>query len=890
MQIRDRRQQAAITQSNQQNSVPMGLQNQNQMQQMGINSVQRPPVMNQQQQLVNASHPQPGRQQTFFQTPEGRQIPGPPLRDDINTLSPKDYQQVCQLAEQIAQKTSPADLEKIKQNLQNMTSEQRLLLERKGLTPLEYFFRCQALKNIRKFKSAAHMNMASPQPLNVNPANPSELMAAHQRQMNQPPMQFQGTPTMPMAGLEATFGGGFDQLHGQQMDPHRSQAPGHPAIPAPNPSMMNQMSFNPQHNPFQGGQPNMLAQQQHRQNLQNAQQEKMQQAAHFQAQSDAQARAQAAAKAQRAISSQATPMVPQTMPQQSPINPMLNQPISHMQIPPGGMTPQNRQFSRPPGMGQNPNVMQTPRPALPPGIPPGLQNQLAQLPPDQANAMLQNYRRAANNPAMLRQNPALSVQHQLQDPAQVRQGPGANMAVDPNMRGPVGMSHPMANMGGMPPQPGMQSQQFTVQKPGQQPMGFQQQPDPRFQYAQPRNNLNFTMNEDQIREMDRAALPNALLTSNPTLAQVLPKSLRTWGQLKMWASKNPQGLGDVSMEKLAMLQKVHFSQILQARREAANRGMAQPGQVPMGTDQNGFRQPPFNPQGPTQLPQQFPGQPPVPMPVMRPVTATDVQLARQKIGAPVEKLSDDALRSLLEKNRHKHYIAHMTRARDAGQPFTQIPNQVPAPGQVPAPLQQQQFPASQPPAPISQPGPTPGMPAKNMVLGPQTGASAARAPIMKEPQKSLKRPSDSEPEVPVSLSQPQISPSQTIPTQPSRPTPPQPTPEQLAAMNPQQRAQWEAHMRRQQQGPPRQTITKAAAEAAWSRMPDHLKQMYEEIAIKDRASPTYPAAMTSAESAAFAQQLRENTDMLSRMDALVQFYAKMVGQDQMIQRLLQMVC
>ncbi|WEW55262.1 hypothetical protein PRK78_000691 [Emydomyces testavorans] len=900
--LRDKRQQAVMAHTNPQTGMPIGAPNQNQMQHMFPNGMPRPAhggaVPAQQQQAMGVPNQQPLRQQGFLQNPEGR--PGP-IRDDMTTLSPKEFHQVCQLADQLAQKTSPADLEKIKMNLQNMTPEHRQSLDRKGLTPLQHFFRCQALKNMRKLRQS-QMGMASPQTTHMDPANNAEsdrMLGAHQRQMSQPVMPFQGSPAMPMAGPDPTFAGNVDHIQGQQMDPLRSQEPGHSIIPVSTPHAMNHPPFGGQQGVFQAAQPNparpgvnaaMLAQQQHRQNLQNAQQEKLQHAAQFQAQSDAQARAQAAAKAQRAISSQANPQIPQTLPQQNQAVPMMNRPVGPVQVPQGGVGPTGRAYPRPAGMGQSTNAMQTPRSAIPSGLPLALQNQLAQLPPEQVNVVLQNYRRSvANNPAMLRQNQNVRVQPPIPDSRQVPQVPGSNLSNDPNTRVPMGMHHSLTNMGGMQPPQGLQNQQFPVQKPNQQPPSYPQPPDPRLQYLQQRRG-SLTMTEEQIREMDRVPFPPAMLNSNPALAQALPKALKTWGQLKMWAGKNPQALGDVNMEKLVMLQRYHFGQMLHTRREVANRVMGQPGAASMEMDQSSLRQASFKPQGPQPLPQQFPSQPQLPpnMPMRRPINATNIQFVRQKLGAQVENLSDDALLHLLEKNRQKHFMEQAARNREAAQAFVvQSTNQVPASGHIPAPSPPPQHgPTTQAQPQVSQPIAAPGIPSAEAKTGPQNVAKATRGPVTKPSPKNLKRPNAPEVENKASANpQPQVATAQTTTGKSPQASPAQPTREQLASMNPQQRAQWEAHMRRQQSHP-RQTIPKDAADDAWSRLPDHLKQMYAEIVRNDNA--TVPVAMTSDQKAAVSQQLRENTDMLSRMDALVQWVAKYPGQENPLRILLQM--
>ncbi|EEP82699.1 predicted protein [Uncinocarpus reesii 1704] len=502
------------------------------------------------------------------------------------------------------------------------------------------------------------------------------------------------------------------------------------------------------------------------------------------------------------------------------------------------------------------------------------------MPPDQVSHVLQNLRRSvANSPAMLRQNPGVPLQAPLVDAAQMSHPAGSNLINDSNMRAAMGMPY---NMGGMQPYPGLQGQQFPMQKPNQQPSNFPQPSDPRLSYMQQRA-ANIPMTETQVREMDRMPFPAAALNINPAIVQALPKTIKSWGQLKMWASKNPQALGEISMDKLAMLQRIHFSQLqIHARREAANRAIGQPGAMQAGMDPNSMRQAPFNLAGPQHIPQQYVGQTQLPpnVPMLRPITAADVQFARQKLGSQVEKLSDDALRVFLEKNRHKQFMAQAARNREASQAFAaQAANQAP-PAQVSTPSQQpQHIPTTQAQPQAPQSAPIPGMSSVDTKPGPQNVANTPQSSIAKPSPKSLKRPVAGEAEIKTPASQhpqtPVVPPARGQPPQAG----PQPTREQLAAMDPQQRAQWETQNKRGR-------IPKSVADEAWSRLPDNLKQIYADIVRKDDA--VIPVAMTSDQKAAIAQQLRENTDMLCRMDALVQWVARVPGQENPLRLLLQM--
>jgi hypothetical protein len=74
------------------------------------------------------------------------------LNDALNSLSPPEYEYVCRVAAQIIEKTTPEDMTKIKVILANMTRESRDLASKRGMDPVTYFFRVQALNQLPRFK------------------------------------------------------------------------------------------------------------------------------------------------------------------------------------------------------------------------------------------------------------------------------------------------------------------------------------------------------------------------------------------------------------------------------------------------------------------------------------------------------------------------------------------------------------------------------------------------------------------------------------------------------------------------------------------------------------------------------------------------------------------
>ncbi|KAJ6150201.1 hypothetical protein N7471_001400 [Penicillium samsonianum] len=79
---------------------------------------------------------------------------GIPMVDDLSTLSAQDLDHVSRLANEMLNKANPEDIKTIQLNLSNMTPEQRDYLARKNLEPMTYFFRSQALNQIRRHRRA----------------------------------------------------------------------------------------------------------------------------------------------------------------------------------------------------------------------------------------------------------------------------------------------------------------------------------------------------------------------------------------------------------------------------------------------------------------------------------------------------------------------------------------------------------------------------------------------------------------------------------------------------------------------------------------------------------------------------------------------------------------
>lgn len=866
------------------------------------------------------------QQQAPLQNQPQRAAPGG-SREDFNLLPAQEYEQIRLIADKLAMNTSPEDLEKIKNNLQNMSQEQRQSLARKGIEPLTYFFRMQAFKEFKAQKRAKEMaaraQHSGPDATNAGMGDP--MANAQQRQMGQNMMPQQGSAAFTgnaQQAFDPAFMGGVsvDQIQGQQADGLRSQEAGQLVVPANPTQVVNQQQFGaPQtslpQQPGQSNEPNgnragsnpkAVAQPQ-MSGAPNAQHDKMQHAAQMQSQSQAQARAKVAENAQMAMSSQAgqaNAQLSQQQPQRSPA-------VFNSQTPQQHLNPQGRPPSTAPPMGnQHPGQQGIPgqaavpntRPQIPPNLPPNIREQLAQMQPEHAHALLASLQKHnfTGNQYMARTPSQASLGAQ-QTPPQPGQPPQRNsVGAEQNMRTPVPMQHQLSDMGGMAGQAqSFQNSPIPMQQrhPQQRPQQTQPQNDAlRLQYLRQQNG-GVEMTEEQIQEMDRIPFPHAMLNANANMTPP-PQNVKTWGQLKQWASQNPHVFGGVDLPKLLSLQRIHFAQSLNAQKREAGRNVNQVGQnqaEAFASMQGQQARPPFQQQN-FQAAQNNVQRQQMGMPPMRPVTAAEVQLARQRLGPQAHNFTDEHIKLLVQRNHQKQYWA---RNAASAQGFAAKP-----PNQGQMPQTTPQLPTTGPAQPNASQGnrQVQAQTPKTGAAKPQAPAAAnknARTPNTKQSQKTnLKRPNSDEvvevskPDAPQESQTPanamaSQAAQSTGTTQPAtKPGIPQLTREQLAAMTPQQRAQFEAHMRRQH-AQTKQQMTKANADEAWNRLPEHIKQIYAEIV--QNAPKAEPVSMTPEQRSLMAQQLLESRDMLSRMDALVQFWARVPGQEKSIHALLNMV-
>lgn len=868
---------------------------QNPMQPMFPGQIQQPlqgspmPVSQQQIGRPNAPQQLPMQQPPFLQHMQQRAAPGS-IRDDINGLTPQEMEQVSRLAEQMTRKASPADLEKINLSLQNIPPEQKQHIASRGLNNVSYFFRIQALREVKKQKQA-RIEMAAARAQNALPDGSNNMMSgpmmnAHQRSMSQPMAGIPGNAAIPMSGHQG-LDTAFDQIQGQQVDGLRSQEAGQLVVPANSSQMVNHGPYGTQQGLFQGEHaplnqgnvnPTLLAQQHQRQGVQNIPPEKMSHVAQLQAQKQvqAQARAQAAAKAQMAMS-QANSQIPQSLPHQSPAMPTLNRPLGPNQIHQSPqVVPQGSPQSRPPGINSDQNAV-PPRPTIPPHLPPAIQERLARMTPEQLTAVFQNNQRRALA--------SQGMAHPNQGPIPMQQSMSDAGQRIPERNGQVRNVQPPGTMA--PQVPGASGLLQNQPLPDQHPSAYQRQQSELARLRQIRQlgNGGQDMTEEQIREMDRVHFPQAILNTNANINPPVPKNVKTWGQLKSWVSQNPRVLGDVGISKLQTLQKFHFSQSMYAQRAAANQNVDQNNQSHPTNTATATATATARPQPVVQNPNFPQGQLqnlPAGFPQMRPITPQDIHLARQRLASQYQNIGDEEIKRLLEKNRQKQFLearnkAHAIALQQSGQAQStqQTPNQY------------HQSPPSMTQPPTSLPTQSQSPP----TLGNKPSAGKPTRPPSKQSNKNLKRPNNDE-VVDLVNSKPQ--PQAPAPIQPpgvnaaaasSAPT----LREQLAAMPPQQKAHIEAQIRRQKGQTPRQPITKIAAEEVWSHLPEEIKKIYDEL-VKNDTAVAPPVQVTNEQRIQMSQQLRDSTDMIGRMDALVRWVSERPGgQENLLRALLHIV-
>ncbi|EED20002.1 conserved hypothetical protein [Talaromyces stipitatus ATCC 10500] len=806
------------------------------------------------------------QQQNFAQNQIGQQRPpsGMPMVDELSMLSQPDFKSLIKIAREMMGRLPPEELEKRRNAAAaKMTPEQKQIISQKYGDPLTWVMSLQILKSMKARRAQPHNPRAQGLDPNASMVGGDSMMNAAQRQMTPNMMGLQRNSALPMnnqQGLDPAFIGSIENIQVQQADGLRSQEAGQLVVPASSAPMSSQQTFADPNGLFQAGvpqqntQPNLnrpinpqqfLSQQQQQQlqNTQNVQQIGMQQTSQFQAQ----ARAQAAHNAKMAqAAGQSTNQVNQNMPHQSPAMPMLNRPVGP-NMSPAQAVGQIRPPSRQPGVNgqQHGNQQQGMRPQIP---------NMPNMTPEQVNNYLMQQRLALANSQAARagNGQPMSMQTNISQVSQAGQFNGLNvgtsMPMQQSLTGLTGSNNAMIQ-GQQPSQP-QQNQQALLRQHQAALMRSQGQ--------------NIEMTAEQIRDMDRMAFPPSMINSNANMNPPIPKAVKTWGQLKTYVTQNP---GSVDPGKLLDLQRLHFVHTLSQQREAGR-----------NNEQAGQQNWPGNAQ-PFMPGQNVTGRP---QPTLPTVTPEELVMARQKLGPQFQNISDDQLRAFLARNKQKMFLQQLAARGFPVQQPKQAPNQAQPPQTIPMPAQVPNKQMVPPTTQAAQPAQTPQM-ANAKVQPTPTGAKVAKGGAAGKTA-SKKRPhSDDVIEIQNPKAQPpQVSPQAVAASVLARP-PANVAREQLAGSS--QRPQPEPQPQQRQT---RLQISRTAAEENWNNaLPDQQKIWYHDMS-KSIISNAAPKDISAEDKRVMAKQLQDSTDMLSRLDTLVQWFIKLSNYERNIKHLFSM--
>ena len=428
-----------------------------------------------------------------------------------------------------------------------------------------------------------------------------------------------------------------------------------------------------------------------------------------------------------------------------------------------------------------------------------------------------------------------------------------------------------------------------------------------------------SLTEDQARQMDKFNFPEGLLSSQVMLSH-LPTNIKTWGQLKDWVAQHMNSMPGDILEKLKGLQGLHFrnmQQIQQSRQSQVpgapsiqKSNSHQPGpapEAPMLQSRNSQIAPPGL--NPSQL--QFAGPSGIPNP-----TAEEVATARTRLPENMKHLSDEDITRVLMGHRMKMIMkAQENRAAAGGQqlPFNNIQRPQQATNQqfsrqVPQSnlSTQQSSTQQQPQAPNSQNGPK----TLNQPVGKAPSQarpmvhSTSQGPTMKgnkrkETEDVFEVPN---PNLAQQQQQHQRAPAvnkeiQVLGQQPLNATM---TNEQLSSMPQQQRAIYEAQLRRQasQQGKMpslQQSVSTGSNDPTAIQMTEDERRRNARIyqILRDVVATTPnrpPIQMDEQTRQKMITQLSYAKIMVQKMEEALPSFFKMYGDEKATRELITTVC
>ena len=678
--------------------------------------------------------------------PQGQQnlshgMPGQPgllqqnMQQRMNTqnkpvFSEEEHKHISQIASNMAKRTSPEDLIKIRES---WSEQQKQHMAQNNMDPLIVYFRTQATREYSRQRHAAQIQNSVP------PA---------QQQMA---LNFGGQPA------NSSFPASINQLQGQQADGLRSQEVGELVVPASNTQGMNPEQFQlrdamlQNHQRQANGTPNsMLGQQQNQQNRQ--------------AQVQAQSRAQAAARAAHL-----------GLPAQNQQNmPQANTPLSQLNRPQG----LNRPPSRAPQQPQQ-GVAGQQIPQQQPGqvnqnnfarFPPELQAILRQKPRSEWAATAKAYVQSSQV-AMERSLSQQPNSMPMQNNGQIQQLPNGQYlggsTIAPSMQSSL-------STGAMPTQ---------AQPPRSQPENAQQMLQQQQQQRQLQQNQELTrqrqiqmsqIHAQQVANQQQSQLQQQLqggqYQQQPAKTPVLPltpqqmaymdtqethvtiaqnlsshpqwsPTIKTWGQLKQWLQRFP--IPNLPLSRVEEVQRTQFGGLLAARQKAMmqrQQQQQQAGGLPIG--QAGLQGQQLQQQMISQARPAMPqhlnsGVPNSMMAQVKPVTPEEIANAR-RMNAHFLNMPDARIAAIMQEQRVKAFQNRLNNEQVMRQDPTFMPVQTGQP-QINQPGTQMN---RQPSAPGARSvPPQPGGPQRPQSARPQGQGQAQ--PGAQVP-KNLKRPNENE--------------------------------------------------------------------------------------------------------------------------------------------------
>lgn len=822
-------------------------------------------------------------------------------------LTVEDQQAIQRLAHNLFLGTPRDQLEIIRHNLENMQPDQRQFLIQQNLDPITFFFRSHATRKFLEQRAKLGQQAAHDLAVPRNAAMPQQPRPPSQNSL---PIQTQAAnpaQVPPSQTVDSLFGGSMDQILGQQQEGLRSQEAGQVVVPASQQRRNIRNTSQQQPNALLGGGQVM-------QNVIQALPTASQywgnpqilqgnvQPGHVQAPPPTTNFANISTPAQ--LQGQMGGLSSQIgrVPQQAPNMPNLNKGLKD------SPQTQNRwhqqrvaQPSQPPDHASLGAQQATPQPGAPGAMDANQQKQrllnqrLASMAPDQRREFVMNLQKRSRPAPPANTQVTESAAAQAPDGPAGQQMPLQDVSLNATISNADGAHNPASSQ-----QPPLVAVSGPQQAPSQR---AQQAARPNAQVARLANILS----EEQAQQMDQLDFPITILHHDVTISQ-LPPNIKTWGQLKSWASQRNNEQPHEGLKKIRLLQSLHYQHLIKQNNQSQ--------QTPQSSTQNSqgaVR--PSAPIAPMMVPGRGNGQPfqagnssivtqgsgvtgvpPVPLPTIQEIQAYRATLPETRLG-----LSDEQISMLIFQQRQDMVKAQGQQNMNVNQLPTTNRQRMYQPG-----LQPQHFStASNQPMPLVQPGHRPQYqnprPAANMSKEQQAKQpSSNRNSLQTQNQgqtKGIKRSNnDDVVEVvnPNSVKQePQAHPNQAQPTDQVKSNSQQNAAEQFSsAPAPKQSVKVDQAVYSNQNGSDTQpqlstqpAQSKAHLEAEQRKI--QLQQMFTEVTQSMPARQ--PISISPHIKAKMMQKLREARSMVLRLDNVLPVLFKLFPGQKNAEELIRMV-